>query len=140
MKWLTIPFLLFTLSAFAQIDTTIYNVVEEMPRFAGCEDLEGSIAEKKSCADRKMLEFIFKNIKYPTISRENGLEGRIVVSFVIEKDGSISNIKMIRNPCCEEIKQMMLKLIKSFPKFEPDKHKGIPVRVQFLLPITVCLE
>lgn len=140
MKYITLFFLFCTFSAFAQTDTTIYQVVEEMPRFAGCEDLEGSIAEKKACANKEMLSFIYKNIKYPTICRENGLDGKIVVSFVIEKDGSISNIKILRNPCGEELKKRILDLLNDFPKFEPGKHKGVPVRVQFLLPITVCLE
>ena len=90
-KQLTIRLLFFSISAFAQTDTTIYQVVEEMPRFAGCEDLEGTIKEKKACADKKMREFVYKNLKYPAIARENGLEGKIVASFIIEKDGSVSN-------------------------------------------------
>ena len=67
-----------------------------MPRFPGCED-KGSAAEKKQCADKKMLEFIYKNIKYPAIARENGVEGTCVIQFVVEKDGAIADAKVVRD-------------------------------------------
>lgn len=138
MKY-TILLLFLNLSAFAQTDTTIYQVVEEMPRFPGCEDLEGTTLEKKHCADKKMLAFIYKNIKYPTIAREQGIESTIVASFIIEKDGSISNIKIIRGES-KELQQMMFDLLNILPKFDPGKHKGVPVRVQFNLPMRIHLE
>jgi hypothetical protein len=59
---------------------------------------EGTYAEKQQCGQKALLMFIYKNIKVPIIARENGIEGKTVIRFIIEKDGSISNIELIRNP------------------------------------------
>ena len=68
-----------------------------MPRFPGCENEPGDDQAKKACADKKMLEFIYKNIKYPAIARENGVEGTCVVRFVVDSDGSISSPEVVRD-------------------------------------------
>ncbi|MCB0663205.1 MAG: energy transducer TonB [Saprospiraceae bacterium] len=112
----------------------IFKVVEEMPRFVGCEDLAGDAKEKKACADRKMLEFIYKNIKYPKIARENGVEGMVVVRFVVEPDGSISNPEIVRDigaGCGDEA----LRIVNMMPEWIPGKQRGTKVRVQFNLPV-----
>ncbi|MFT5168991.1 MAG: TonB family protein [Saprospiraceae bacterium] len=115
----------------------IFQVVEEMPRFEGCEDLP--IAERKNCADQKMLQHIYTNIKYPAEARKSGTEGTIVVSFIIEKDGSISNpdiLRSIGNGCDEEV----LRVVNSMPSFIPGKQRGENVRVKFNLPVKFKLE
>jgi protein TonB len=120
----------------------IFKVVEQMPLFPGCEDL-GSYAEKKQCADKKMLEFIYGNIKYPAIARENGVEGMAVVSFVIEKDGSVTDAKVVRNPGAktgeEALRVVQLMNAKGL-KWSPGKQGGRNVRVQFNLPVKFKLE
>ena len=118
-------------------DTTIYTVVEEMPFFSN--NCEGSYEIRQQCGDKKMLEFIFKNIKYPTIARENGVEGPAVIFFIIEKDGSISNIEMARNPGAG-VGEEVIRVINLMPAWEAGKHHGKPVRVRFHLPVTICLE
>ena len=120
----------------------IFKVVEQMPLFPGCEDL-GSYAEKKACADKKMLEFIYGNIKYPAIARENGVEGMAVVSFVVEKDGTVKDARVVRNPGAktgeEALRVVELMNTKGY-KWNPGMQGGRPVRVQFNLPVKFKLE
>ena len=121
----------------------IFKVVEQMPRFPGCEDTAGDQAAKKTCADTKLLQFIQKNIKYPAIARENGIQGRCFVTFVVEKNGSVSDVKLVRDiggQCGKEslrvVKLMQTKKI----KWTPGKQRGRNVRVQFNLPVHFRLE
>lgn len=119
----------------------IFKVVEEMPRFPGCEDLPK--AERKACADKKMLEFIYKNIKYPAIARENGVEGTAVVQFVVEPDGTISKINAVRDPGAQtgaEAERVVRLMEKEGIKWIPGQQRGRPVRVQFNLPVKFRLE
>jgi protein TonB len=112
----------------------IFKVVEEMPRFMGCENVDGDIKAKKACSDRKMLEFIYQNIKYPKIARENGVEGMVVIRFVVETDGSISSPEIVRDigaGCGEEA----LRIVNMMPEWIPGRQRGTPVRVQFNLPV-----
>ncbi len=116
----------------------VYKVVEEMPRFPGCEEITDA-AEREKCAQTKMLEFIFKNIKYPAEARKNGVEGMSVVKFIVEKDGSISEAETVRtigSGCDEEV----LKVVYMMPKWIPGKQSGKPVRTQFMLPVKFKLD
>lgn len=110
-----------------------------MPRFAGCEELEGTIAEKTSCADKKMMEFVYKNVKFSSTYEALNC-GTILIAFVVEKDGSISNIQILKSCEVDTFNQMLLDIFNSFPKFEPGKHKGVPVRVQYRLPMRFCFR
>ncbi|MBK8562139.1 MAG: M56 family metallopeptidase [Saprospiraceae bacterium] len=134
----------FVSSAMALTDTVppdggeIFKVVEEMPRFPGCEDV-ADVTERKKCSEQQMMEFIFKNIKYPAEAKEKGIEGTAYVKFVIEKDGSITGAEIVRNlenGCGEELKR----LVGTMPKWIPGKQRGREVRVQFVLPVKFKLE
>ncbi len=117
----------------------IFINVQQMPRFIGCEDIGGTNTDKKVCAEKKMLEFIYKNINYPTIARENGIQGMAVISFVIEKDGSVTTPQIIRNVaggCGKEA----LRVVKTMPKWIPGKQRNKAVRVQFNLPVRFKLQ
>jgi protein TonB len=117
----------------------IFKVVEEMPRFPGCKDEPGDAKAKELCAQKKMLEYIYKNIKYPAIARENGVEGNVVITFVVEKDGSITDAKVVRDigaQCGEEA----MRIVNQMPRWDPGKQRGNPVRVQFNLPVRFKLE
>lgn len=120
----------------------IFKVVEEMPRFPGCENLATN-DERKVCADKKMLQFIYDNIQYPAIARENGIEGTVVVRFVVDADGTINNAEVVRDiggKCGEEALRVV-KLMNSMPqKWTPGKQRGKPVRVWFNLPVKFILE
>lgn len=121
----------------------IFRIVEQMPRFPGCEDAGGSNDEKKACAEKKMLEFIYKNIKYPAIARENGVEGTAVLSFVVEKNGKVTDIKTLRDPGAgtgEEAARVVSLMNKEGIVWTPGKQRGRPVRVQFTLPVKFKLQ
>lgn len=84
-------------------------------------------------------EYVSKNLKYPAQARRMGIEGRVFVQFVIEKDGSITDVKAIKGigaGCDEEAERV----IKEAPKWNPGKQRGRPVRVRMILPITFKLE
>ena len=120
----------------------IFKVVEEMPRFPGCEN-EATTEAKKACADKKMLEFIYKNIKYPAIARENGIEGNVVITFVVEKDGVIKDARVVRDiggQCGQEALRVVNLMNEQNIKWAPGKQRGRPVRVQFNLPVKFKLE
>lgn len=125
-KLLFLSAFLFALSfgAFAQeevkVEEEVFVVVEEQAEFPGGLD--------------SMYAYIVKNLKYPEAAKEKGIEGRVFVSFIIEKDGSISNILIKRaiGGGCEEA---AVEMIKNMPKWKPGKQKGNPVRFQFVLPI-----
>jgi len=122
----------------------IYKVVEKMPRFFSqeCEELEGDNRTKKACADKKMLEFVYKNVKYPAIARKNGVEGTVVVQFVVEKDGSITGARTIRDigAQCGAEALRVINLMNDFHSWTPGIQRGKRVKVQFNLPIKFKLE
>ncbi|HFA49435.1 MAG TPA: energy transducer TonB [Bacteroidetes bacterium] len=120
-------------------ENPIFKVVENMPLFAGCGDDNMSKDEKKKCSDRAMLSYLYKNIRYPAIARENGVEGMVVIRFVVEKEGNISGLKIVRDigaGCGEEA----LRVVKNMPDWIPGKQRGRPVRVQYNLPVKFKLN
>lgn len=102
----------------------VFQIVECMPEYPG--------------GDKLMMDFIQKNIKYPEYERENDIQGRVVVGFVVNEDGSLSNIK-VKLPVSPGIDEEAIRIVKSFPKFNPGEQRGKPVRVQFNLPIAFKL-
>ena len=121
----------------------IFKVVEQMPRFPGCEDEAGGNTEKYACAQKKLLEYIYKNIKYPAIARENGIQGRVVVQFVVEKDGKITDANVVRDigaGCGEEALRVVNSMNSMPERWTPGKQRGKAVRVQFTLPVSFKLQ
>lgn len=121
----------------------IFKVVEEMPRFPGCEGLEASMAEKKACADKKMLEFLYENLRYPAIARENNISGTVVVQFVVEVDGTITDARVVRDiggTCGEEALRVVQLMNKMPDKWTPGRQRGRAVRVMFSLPVKFVLK
>ncbi len=104
----------------------IFVKVEEMPEFRG----RGISAFRK---------YIQKNIDYPAIAAENGIEGTVFLQFVIEKDGAISNVKVLRgvDPALDE---EAVQTVENAPEWEPGKQRGKPVRVKFSIPIVFRLQ
>jgi protein TonB len=98
----------------------IFTFVEEYPEFPGGE--------------KALYEYIKNNIRYPEVARTSGITGTVYVQFVVEKDGSISDVKVLRGiggGCDEEA----VRVVKSMPKWKPGKQRGQPVRVYYTLPI-----
>ena len=91
-----------------------FIIVEDMPRFPGCEDVGLTKKEKKTCADKALLKYIYSKIKYPIIASQNGIEGTVVLDFIVEKTGKISNIKILKEiggGCGNEV----LKVVNDMP-------------------------
>ncbi len=121
----------------------IFIVVEQAPRFPGCEDMAGDHKVKKSCADKAMLRFIYEHIQYPAIARENGIEGTVVVRFVVEKDGSIQQATVVRDigaGCGAEGLRVVNLMNALQKKWTPGMQRRKAVRVQFNLPIKYRLN
>jgi protein TonB len=116
----------------------IFKVVEEMPRFPGCEDKGSSVTEKKACADAALYKFIHENLKYPATAVENNIEGTVVVQFVVNRDGSIQDIKILRDiggGCGAEVSRVVRMMNEETLRWIPGKQRGRPVRVIFILPV-----
>jgi TonB family protein len=120
----------------------VLTVAEEMPRFPGCEDVDDT-REKVACAQQAMLTFIFKNLQYPKDARLKKIEGRVITSFVIEKDGSVGDIKVLKDigaGCGEETVRVMKLMNEKGIKWIPGQQNGKKVRVQYSLPIQFKLD
>jgi protein TonB len=118
-------------------------LAEQMPRFPGCESIIGSNATKKKCADQKLLDYIYNNIKYPSIARENRIEGTVIVRFTVNRKGGIVNTTLLRDPGAE-LGTSVIKLVKSMNNlgehWTPGKQQGRPVSVLYTLPIKFKLK
>lgn len=103
----------------------ILTIVELMPGFDGGEEA--------------MYKWLANNMKYPQVAKENSISGNVVVTFVVEKDGSITGVQVLKDiggGCGDEA----VRVVKSMPRWKPGKQNGVPVRVQFNLPIRFTLE
>ena len=103
----------------------VYEKVEVMPEFPGGE--------------QAMMEFVAKNVIYPKEAIEKEIDGRVLVSFIVEKDGSINEVKVMKGiggGCDEEA----VRVISAMPKWMPGKQEGKPVRVSYMMPITFRLQ
>ncbi len=121
----------------------IFKVVEEMPRFPGCEDMGGTIKEKQACAEGKLMEFIYANIEYPTLAKENGIEGTVIARFVVDANGTISDVSVLRDPggLTAEEAIRVIELMNEMPqRWTPGKQRGRPVNVMFTMPIKFKLQ
>lgn len=107
-------------------DNSIYEVAEQMPEFPN-----GGMAG--------LMNFISKNLKYPTICQESGVQGRVVVSFVVNKDGSTTDFRIVRS-VDKYLDKEAVRVLSNMPKWKPGKQKGVPVRVKYTVPINFKLS
>ena len=101
------------------------QVIEEMPMFPGGE--------------KALVTYLKENLKYPTVPTENGIQGRVIVLFKVEADGSLTDVR-IGGSVDPSIDREALRLVKAMPKWIPGKQDGKPVPVKFQLPITFSLN
>ncbi len=111
-----------------------FAVIEDVPIFPGCENEK----DKRACFNSMMQKHIGKNFRYPEIAQEMGVQGRVNVMFVIQKDGSIGNVRM-RGPD-KNLEEEAARIISKLPKMTPGKQRGRAVRVPFSIPITFKLQ
>ena len=98
----------------------VYDLVDEMPSFPG--GLE------------ELYKWIDNNVQYPAVARENGIEGRVILKFIVEKDGTLSDSTVIHS-VHPMVDREALRLVGQMPKWNPGKRAGIPVRVRYCLPL-----
>ena len=103
----------------------IFTVVEEMPEFPGGQG--------------ELLKYLGKSIKYPVIAQENGIQGRVICAFVVNRDGSIVDAEVLRG-VDPSLDKEALRVINSMPKWKPGKQRGKPVRVKYTVPVTFRLQ
>jgi len=116
----------------------IYMVPEQMPRFPGCEEIDGSQNEKYSCAQEKLLDYIYRHVAYPDQARANRIEGTVIVRFHVQTDGSLSDIivvKSLGNGCDEAGLVVVESMNHMDEKWIAGMQRGKPVVAQFNLPI-----
>jgi protein TonB len=106
-------------------DEEVFMVVENMPEFPG--------------GDLGLMKYIQKNVKYPPIAKEYNITGKVYISFVVDKSGSVTNVKVVRG-VDKNLDAEAVRVIKSLPKYKPGKQRGRPVRVQFTVPINFTLS
>lgn len=106
-------------------ETQVFFIVEDMPEFPG-----GELALRK---------YIGNAIKYPVIAQENGIQGKVYVTFVVGKDGSISNASIARG-VDPSLDKEALRVVNSLPKWKPGKQRGKPVNVSYTVPINFVLQ
>ena len=106
-------------------ETKVFDVVEQMPSFPGGQSA--------------LLQYLSSNIKYPVVAEENGVQGRVIVTFVVEMDGSITDVKVVKSvdPSLDKEAQ---RVVKSMPKWIPGKQNGAAVRVKYTVPVTFRLQ
>ncbi len=107
-------------------EDVIFVVVESMPEFPG--------------GPQAMYKFLGENIKYPVIAQENGIQGRVVCQFTVNKDGSLVDIEVVRSGGDASLDKEAVRVIKSMPKWKAGKQRGKPVRVKYTLPVNFKLQ
>ncbi|MEM8909614.1 MAG: TonB family protein [Bacteroidota bacterium] len=117
----------------------VFDVVEEMPRFPGCEEVGVSKKAKLECANNKLLNYLSRQLKYPRMAVERNVQGNVYVSFVIEETGSISDIKILKGPG-EGLGAEALRVVRKMPSWIPGKQRGRPVKVRYVLPVRFRLD
>ena len=106
-------------------ETKVFDVVEQMPSFPG--------------GPSALFEYLSKNIKYPVVAEENGIQGRVIVTFVVERDGTITDVRVVKSvdPSLDKEAQ---RVVKSMPRWIPGKQNGSAVRVKYTVPVTFRLQ
>jgi protein TonB len=106
-------------------ENKVFDVVEQMPSFPG-----GMGA---------LMSWLSQNIKYPVIAAENGVQGRVIVQFVVEKDGSITDVKVAKS-VDPSLDKEASRVVSAMPKWTPGKQNGSAVRVKYTVPVTFKLQ
>jgi len=119
------------------VEQEIFTIVEEMPRFKGCEKVAKE--EVKACTDSEILKYITKNVVYPQMAIENDIQGKVYVRFIVDSDGKVTDVSIAKS-ADKLLEQAALKVVKSFPQFTPGKQRGKSVRVQYVIPVNFKLS
>ncbi len=106
-------------------EQTVFVRVEKMPKFPG--------------GDKALLEYLSKHINYPQVAADNGVQGKVYLKFVVEKDGKVGEVQVLRSPD-KLLEKEAVRVVKTLPTFEPGMQRGKPVRVWYQVPVTFRLQ
>lgn len=106
-------------------ENKIFTVVEQMPMYPG--------------GDAALMQYLISNIHYPAVAAENGVQGRVVVGFVVERDGSITDVNVMRS-VDPSLDREAVRVVKNMPRWTPGKQNGSAVRVKYQVPVTFRLQ
>jgi TonB family protein len=142
-------------TASAQDDQQVLDIVEQMPSFAPCtyEITRMKVEQTKDGPKTVQVKEEFNNpggfkglqiylaqhVRYPVVAEENGIQGRVICTFVVEKDGSISDVNVAKS-VDPSLDKEAVRVLKQMPKWTPGKQKGEPVRVKYTVPVTFRLQ
>ena len=107
-------------------EEVIFVVVESMPEFPG--------------GQQALFKYLSENVEYPVIAQENGIQGRVICQFVVNKDGSIVDVEVVRSGGDPSLDKEAVRVIKSMPKWKPGKQRGKAVRVKYTVPVNFKLQ
>ena len=107
-------------------EEVVFVVVESMPEFPG--------------GQQALFKYLSENVKYPVIAQENGIQGRVICQFVVNKDGLIVDVEVVRSGGDPSLDKEAIRVIKSMPKWKPGKQRGKPVRVKYTVPVNFKLQ
>ena len=107
-------------------EEVVFVVVESMPEFPG--------------GQQALFKYLSENVKYPVIAQENGIQGRVICQFVVNKDGSIVEVEVVRSGGDPSLDKEAIRVIKSMPKWKPGKQRGKAVRVKYTVPVNFKLQ
>lgn len=108
-----------------EVENKVFDVVEQMPSFPG--------------GPSALMKYLSENVRYPVVAQENGVQGRVVVSFVVEKDGHITDVKVVRS-VDPTLDKEAARVVKSMPNWIPGKQNGSAVRVKYNVPVSFKLQ
>lgn len=107
-------------------EEVVFVVVETMPEFPG--------------GQQALFKYLSENVKYPVIAQENGIQGRVICQFVVNKDGAIVDVEVVRSGGDPSLDKEAMRVIKSMPKWNPGKQRGKAVRVKYTVPVNFRLQ
>jgi protein TonB len=107
-------------------EEVVFVVVETMPEFPG--------------GQQALFKYLSENVKYPVIAQENGIQGRVICQFVVNRDGSIVDVEVVRSGGDPSLDKEAIRVIKSMPKWKPGKQRGKAVRVKYTVPVNFKLQ
>ena len=107
-------------------EEVVFVIVEKMPEFPG--------------GQQALFKYLSENVKYPVIAQENGIQGRVICQFVVNKDGSIVDVEVVRSGGDPSLDKEAVRVIKTMPKWKPGKQRGKPVRVKYTVPVNFKLQ
>ncbi|WP_338377022.1 energy transducer TonB [uncultured Flavobacterium sp.] len=141
MKISKIVFLILIISSsisFAQekeIDVPV-TILEDIPKFPNCiNDSNDNIQDSKMCFIQEMSNHIKLNFRYPSVAKKKKIQGRVVVKFIINKEGNVINVETNAPEGCELLEEEAARIINLLPKFKPGEQRGEPVNVSYAQPI-----